>query len=219
MKIAGLEEAGKGPCIGPLVVCGVMVDEKKQLDLKLLGVKDSKQLTEIRRTILAEKIKEITGEIEIIKVLPDEIDSAIFSETSNLLLLEIDKMALIIDKLKPDKAIIDCPSTNIKQFVADLRSRLKHKEVEIVAEHKADVNHAVVSACSIIAKVTRDNEIEKLKEKYNVDFGSGYTSDPLTQDFLKNNWEKPEYSEIIRKSWESWQRLKRGKNQKKLLEW
>jgi ribonuclease HII len=218
MQIAGIDEAGKGPCIGPLVVCGLAVDEKKQLDLKMLGVRDSKKLTPLRRTVLAEKIRKLAGKIEIIKIAPEEIDKAMSSPSSNLNILEAEKISEIINRLKPGQIIIDCPSPNTKQFVRDIKKKL-HIKTEIIAEHKADDNYPVVSAASIIAKVTRDNEIEKLKKEYKVDFGSGYMSDEITQGFLKNNWEDPKYSHIIRHNWESWKRLSRDKHQMRLSQW
>jgi len=219
MKLVGIDEAGKGPCIGPLVLCGLQIDKKKELELKLLGVKDSKKLTPLKRLVLAEKIKEIADDIEVIHILPEEIDNAISSVSSNLNLLEADKIAEIINKLKPDEIIVDCPSPNKKQFALDIQKKLKTKKSKIIAEHKADDNYPIVAAASIIAKVTRDNEINKLKKEYDVDFGSGYMSDEITQNFLKENWENSKYSSIIRRSWESWKKLKRDKNQKKLSEW
>ena len=84
----------------------------------------------------------------------------------------------------------------------------------MVAEHKADVKYPVVSAASILAKVTRDWEIEKIKKKIKQDFGSGYTSDPRTVKFLKENYEK--YPDIFRKSWISFKTVVNNKNQRKL---
>jgi ribonuclease HII len=74
--------------------------------------------------------------------------------------------------------------------------------MEIICEHKADLNHLVVGAASILAKVTRDREIEKLKKSIGINFGSGYPSDPLTQDFLRKNYSK--YPDIFRKEWASY---------------
>jgi ribonuclease HII len=219
MKVAGIDEAGKGPCIGPLVVCGVVIDDKKELELKLLGVRDSKKLTPLKRTVFAEKIREIAEKVEVVKILPEEIDSALASVSSNLNLLEAEKISQIINKLKGDKVILDCPSPNINQFVIDVKKNVKGTSPDIIAEHKADDNHLVVAAASIIAKVTRDNEIEKLKKQYGCDFGSGYMSDETTQKFLKENWENSKYLPIIRRSWESWKKLKRDKGQKRLAEW
>ena len=86
------------------------------------------------------------------------------------------KSVEIINALKPDLVVLDCPSTNIPAYRDYIVQRLDNKNMEVHAEHKADVNHPVVSAASIIAKVTRDEEIEKLKKKINLNFGSGYPS-------------------------------------------
>ena len=88
--------------------------------------------------------------------------------------------------------------------------------MNLVLEHKADLNYPVVSAASILAKVTRDAEIEKLKKQIGIDFGSGYMSDPKTVEFLKENYEK--YPEIFRKSWFPYQELVNNKFQKSLTE-
>ena len=71
----------------------------------------------------------------------------------------------------------------------------------MVVEHKADFNHLIVGAASIIAKVTREKELEKLRRKLKVDFGSGYPGDPKTKKFLEENWNNPKYSFLFRKSW------------------
>jgi len=215
MIVCGIDEAGKGPCIGPLVICGLCIDEKDELKLRVLGVKDSKQLTPLRREMMLDEIKKIAKSYKIIKVWPDEIDNAV--NTINLNNLESDKTAELINELKPDKVFIDCPSPNIKEYKRTIQKKLKVKAV-LVPEHKADANYPVVSASSIIAKVERDREIENLKKKFNVEFGSGYSSDETTQKFIKENWEKPEYKELFRHTWETMRRLKTMKGQKRLGE-
>ena len=72
----------------------------------------------------------------------------------------------------------------------------------------------MVAAASIIAKVTGDREIEKIKAQIGIDFGSGYMTDPKTVEFLKNNFEK--YPELFRKSWFPYQELVNKKFQKNL---
>jgi ribonuclease HII len=98
---------------------------------------------------------------------------------------------------------IDCPSINQKAFTKQFESFVTG--MKIVAEHKADAKYPVVSAASIIAKVTRDTEIERLKKVVGMDFGSGYPADPKTQEFLKNNWNNPDpkVQALFRKSWAS----------------
>lgn len=213
MKICGVEEAGRGPVIGPLVMAGVLIKEKDEPKLKKLGVKDSKLLTPKQRTSLFSKIIKAVDKHKIIIVSPDEVDKAVNSDSMNLNWLEAKKSVKIIEELKPDLAILDCPSNNIKSYKSYVVSRLKHK-TQIQAEHKADLNYPVVSAASILAKVTRDKEIGKIKKKIGIDFGSGYPSDPKTVEFLKNNYDK--FPEIFRHSWVSYKRAAEKKKQKRL---
>lgn len=214
--ICGVEEAGRGPVIGPLVVCGVLIDEKDESKLARLGVKDSKLLTPKRRETLFEQIKKVAKNYKLVIVPPKDVDAALSAELLNLNKLEAQKMAVAINELKPDKVYLDCPSTNIKQFVSYLKRYIKDKKTEIIAEHKADVKYIIVGAASILAKVTRDREIEKIKEKIGIDFGSGYTSDERTVEFLKKYWDK--YPSIFRKEWVSYKKIAKSKGQTKLEE-
>jgi ribonuclease HII len=214
--VAGIEEAGRGPVIGPMVMCGVLVEEKDEARLKSIGAKDSKLLTPRTREILYEQIIKMVKAYEVIIVQPKEIDDALMDPNLNLNKLEALTSAKIINKLKPDKVLVDCPSNNTKAYAAELRGYIDNKGIKIVAEHKADVKYTVVSAASIIAKVTRDREIEKIKERIGIDFGSGYPADEKTQLFLKKNWDK--YTGIFRKTWASYKRFVAEKKQKKLGE-
>jgi len=121
-------------------------------------------------------------------------------------------MALLINKLDPDKVIVDAPSTNLETFKAYLEKKL-NVNPKLIVKHKADRDHVIVGAASILAKVTRDREIEKLKEKYGIEFGSGYPSDPKTVEFLKKNWDKYDF---FRKSWDTWKKVAIAKKQKSL---
>lgn len=214
--ILGIDEAGRGPVIGPLVMAGVKIKEEDEEKLKNLGVKDSKLLTPNSREYLFKKILDIIEQYKMIILSPKEIDKAVFSDASNLNWLEADNAIKIINELKPDKAIIDCPSNNIKKYSSYVEKKLKSK-IPLIVEHKADFRYPVVSAASILAKVTRDREIKKIKKKIGIDFGSGYPSDPLTIKFLKENYNK--FPEIFRKSWEPYQAIVNGKKQKSLTDY
>jgi len=214
--IAGIEEAGRGPVIGPMVMCGVLVDEKDEPKLKAIGAKDSKLLTPKTREVLFNQIIAMVKQYEVVIISPQEIDHALMSETLNLNKLEAQKMALITNRLKPDKVLLDCPSNNPADYVAYFKRYLDDKKLKIVAEHKADVKYTVVAAASILAKVTRDREIEKIKQKIKIDFGSGYPADEKTQTFLKHY--HLNYPEIFRKTWASYKNILKGKSQKKLGE-
>lgn len=175
-----------------------MTDEKGEEELRKIGVKDSKLLTHKKREFFAEKIVKI-AKTKIIRINPAEIDAAVESgDGMNLNWLEAHKTAEIINTMKPDRVILDCPSPNIEAYVKYLRKLLK-VEVEIVAEHKADVHYPIVSAASIIAKVAREDEVFAIEKKIGKSIGSGYSSNPVCQKFIKDNYNK--YPDLFRKSW------------------
>lgn len=209
--ILGIDEAGRGPVIGPLAMCGLLCDNEDEL--AQLGVKDSKLLTPQQREALAKKLENYKH--HLILLSPEEIDEAINNKNSNLNWLEADTIAKIINKMQPAKAIIDCPSPNISAYTSYVKKRL-HQPVKLVIEHKADVNHPVVSAASILAKVARDKEIELLKKKVGTDFGNGYMTDPNTLAFLEKNWHR--YPHLFRTSWAPFKKLVAKQAQKELGE-
>jgi len=213
--ICGVDEAGRGPLIGPLVMCGVMIKDSDENKLINLKVKDSKLLTKEKREFLFDKVKDVSYKHKVVMANVDEVDRAVNGEDGlNLNWLEAVKTAEIINSLNPDKAIIDAPSNNIEKYKQYLMKLIKNKKIELVLEHKADIKYPVVSAASIIAKVIRDNEISKLKKKIKIDFGSGYPSDPKTIGFLEKYHKK--HSEIFRKSWMPYKKITNKKFQRKL---
>ena len=215
MLVLGIDEAGRGPIIGPLVMAGVVVDEKAAKRLKRLGVRDSKLLTAKKREELFGKIIDIADSHQTIIVSPQEIDKAVGSQLKELNLnwLEADKTAELIDSLNPQKAIVDSPSRNLKAYADYIKRKIKTKP-ELICEHKADENYVECAAASIIAKVTRDRVIEKIKEDIGIDIGSGYLTDPATQKFMESGFEK--HSEIFRKSWIPYKLMLTKKTQKTL---
>ncbi len=134
----------------------------------------------------------------------------------NLNWLEAHKIAQIVNELQPDKVILDCPSPNIKKFTSYLRELIDDQKVEIIAEHKADVNYPIVSAASILAKVKREEEVATIEKRTGQSIGTGYAANPICQKFLKENSEK--YPDIFRKSWQTWNNHKKSQAQKKLVE-
>jgi len=215
--IVGIDEAGRGCVIGPLVIAGYLIKEEKIPLLLKLGVKDSKKLSPKKREKIISKIKTIAENYTTINVEPMEIDKVVESKRKlhKLNRLEAKTMAQIIEKLKPDKAFVDAADVNEKRFKQHIQEYLTI-EPQIVSKHKADEIFPVVSAASIIAKVNRDNEIKKLRSKYG-DFGSGYLSDKKTISFLKN-WIKnnSEYPSCVRKSWKPAKRIKNEKGTKQI---
>ena len=209
MKVAGVDDAGRGPIIGPLLIAGVLVEEKNLPTLKNLGVKDSKLLTPHRRVQLAEEIKKLALKWHFVKLAPAEIDNVVENgkKLHKLNRLEARAMAEVIAFLKPEVAYVDASDVLAERFGEHIQECLPFK-VKIISEHKADKKYMVVSAASIIAKVERDKAIEELANKYG-DMGSGYVTDPKTVAFLKR-WVKKHgsYPDFVRKSWKPAKKLK-----------
>ncbi len=204
--ICGIDEAGRGPVIGPLILCGVCFEESQLPFLKKIGVRDSKKLSPKRRKELAKTIKDNCLSFEIIKVSAKEIDKR---ETDKITLnrLEELKMADIINKLKPDVIYIDAADVIEERFGKSIERSLDYHPNKIISKHRADDIFPIVSAASIIAKDTRDDVIDKFKAKYG-DIGSGYPSDKRTTDFLRN-WIKKNknFPPFVRISWETTKKI------------
>jgi len=217
----GIDDAGRGPVIGPMVLAGCLIDDSFEKELRKLGVKDSKQLTPKRREMLVEKIKELAETFEIVIINPLIIDGN-GGERIKLNELEALAAAKIINKINKGfskiEVLIDCPSTSLVKWAEFLKIKIKNlKNLNIRCEHKADRNHLSVSAASILAKSVREKEMDKLRKKYGEEIGSGYTSDPLTIKFLEKNVLKFEDHGIFRKTWETFKRAKKNLGQRKLV--
>ncbi|MBI4214997.1 ribonuclease HII [archaeon] len=213
----GIDEAGRGPVIGSMFIAGVLVDELDEPHLKQAGVKDSKQLTPQKRALLERLIKKTAKEIHFVEVTAQEIDSK--RRFMSLNELEALKIAQLIEffKTKPACVIVDAPDPIAGEFLKRIRKYTKIR-AEIVCEHKADVNHPSCSAASIIAKRERDKHIRAIERKFKIKVGNGYTHDPVAIAFLERCMHEGCYPEFVRKSWETAQRIKEKRNQRKLGE-
>ncbi len=207
--IAGIDEAGRGPLIGPLVVCGALFEQETIHDLNDLRVKDSKMLTPRRRTQLLEPIKRLASKIELLSISASEIDR-LRGQKVNLNEIEVRAFVSIAQALKPSLLYLDAADVKAQRFgmAVSQRSGLSKLGCKVVSEHKADSKYPVVSAASIVAKVERDKAIKLLHEEYG-DFGSGYPSDPKTIKFVRDILsESGELPNIVRHSWESVNRIR-----------
>jgi ribonuclease HII len=202
--ICGVDEAGKGPVMGPLVVAAVVVDNAKEIEN--LGIRDSKLLTKTKRNELAKIIKEkFTFAVEIID--PIIVDK--YRRRNKLNDLNREAFGKLISKLDPNIAYVDAADVNEQRFGEQIKLSLTNKKnTDIISMHKADTKILVVAAASIIAKETREQEIHQLKDKIG-DFGSGYPSDEKTIKFLKSFYsDNNKWPTGTRKSWKTLERIR-----------
>jgi ribonuclease HII len=196
MLVCGVDDAGRGSVLGPLVIAGVSIERNKIKQLIAIGVKDSKQLSPKSRENLYNQILSLVDSYYVAKIPPRTIDRNVNKNLLNQ--LEADYMAKVIKKLGASSSYVDSCDVNPKRFGLYI-SKIA-KTGKIISSHHADKKYPVVSTASIIAKVNRDREIEKLRKNHNL--GSGYPSDSKTMGFIKN-WisQKGDVPVFVRKSW------------------
>ena len=202
--ICGVDEAGKGPVMGPMVVAAVSVENAKLIEK--LGFKDSKLLSSQRRLELFNLIKQnYSYEIEIINV--EKIDEHRMKNQLNL--LNRKAFEKVISRLNPKVAYVDAADVNEERFGREIKVNLTNpNDTDVISMHKADSMIPVVAAASIIAKQTRELEIKKLKKEIG-DFGSGYPSDERTIKFLKSYFhDNSRWPPGTRKSWKTIKRIR-----------
>ncbi|MDC0171948.1 ribonuclease HII [Candidatus Nitrosopelagicus sp.] len=202
MKICGVDDAGRGSMIGPMVIAGISIEKRNIPKLRKLGVRDSKKLSPKKRELLYKEIIKLVDDYHVIRIPPKTIDKYVFEH--NLNHLEAKKMAAVITHLKSEISYVDSCDVNATRFgreISDLSNKSK-----VRSYHYADSRFVVVSAASIIAKVSRDRSIVRLNKNY--EFGSGYPSDKKSVNFVKKlvSAKKPLPSSV-RKSWKPVQKI------------
>ncbi len=192
-------------------MAGVSIPEGSLHELNWLGVKDSKLLSATQREALYAHILRLCDRVESVKIPPAEIDRVVRTgrRLKRLNFLEASYMAGVIDRLGAETVWVDSCDTRPERFGETISSQMKGVS-RVVARHHADRDFVVVSAASVVAKVERDIEIEKLRALHG-DFGSGYPSDPKTRVFfiewLSRGQALPPF---VRKSWRTWDRLEQS---------
>ena len=204
MRVIGVDEAGKGPVIGPMCIAGAVVDEGAAAQFKSLAVDDSKKLSPKKREVLFEKLEDICTAYHVMVVSAQEIDELRKRMTMNEIMVEC--FANVLNELNADRddvCYLDAADVKAERFSINVSSRLDGHPL-LISEHKADAKYAIVSAASIFAKVRRDEEVRKLRESIGVDFGSGYPSDPKTVKFLNEYAaEHGNLPDFVRHSWKT----------------
>lgn len=236
--VMGVDEAGRGPVLGPLVVSAIEIDPAL---LRSTGIRDSKLMSRGDREDAFEFLKANAG-FCILEIPASSID--MLRDELSMNEIEVNAFSTVIAsliageevliggkeyehriELKPAEvdhstAILDAADVDHKRFGRSVLSKLEGSvstDIEIVSEHKADLNHTIVGAASVLAKVTRDRRIEDLALKYDTEIGSGYPSDPRTKEFLRTYFEeKGRLPSIARSSWETSKRILRTRGQSRL---
>ncbi|MEM4134261.1 MAG: ribonuclease HII [Candidatus Micrarchaeia archaeon] len=212
--IGGVDEAGRGAVLGPLVLCVAITEKNREQFLRSIGVKDSKLLSPERRTELAEKIKE-SCHLHIQKVTAKQINEQMRKGIS---LNEIEAILVsnALKEIEPEiaerieKIYVDAPDPDAIRFTHRIKSYLPIDLAvasKLHSSHKADVKYPICSAASIIAKVTREEEIEKIKKEIGCDFGTGYPHDDLAINCIKQNIDNPVLLKYLRTEWSTSKRL------------
>ncbi len=210
--VIGLDEAGRGPMIGPMVVAVAGLPRRRLQALVGVGARDSKAMTPRSRERVRAILERMLDFAAVGVVEPWEIDEAVWGRRyGSLNVLEAVAMAELIrlaaDRCRVEAAYVDSPDPVPERFAAKLS---EETGVVVVAENDADKKYVIVSAASILAKTERDRLVEALKARYG-DFGSGYPSDPRTREWAAR-WLEGHGGEpppIARRSWKSWRKVGR----------
>lgn len=210
----GIDEAGRGSVLGPLVVGCVYVED--DADLIKIGVKDSKKLTPKTRERMFDEIIACAKSYSVIVATAKDIDAR--REKISLNEIELEMFRDAASKIPVSEVYADCPDVNEMAFSSALSVRLNN--VKVVGKHKADDTYPVVSAASIIAKVTRDRMVQEICEEFGTDIGSGYPSDEVTMGFIESwiekNGKPPRHT---RNSWEPVRKLMTRNKNTRITDW
>ncbi len=196
----GIDEAGRGPVLGPLVAAGVVLSPLVCEMIKKIGIKDSKKLSPKLRSMFFDLIEHEAEWYSIVVSWPDTIDEYVLKGGLND--LECRMFSSIISSYGSNVDVyVDSP-LKPDVFSAQLKRQTSYMG-RINCSFKADDIYPVVSCASVLAKVVRDSIIEGLKAEYG-DFGSGYPSDKKTIEYLSSTKELPFFA---RKSWKTLKQL------------
>jgi ribonuclease HII len=206
-RVLGIDEAGRGSVLGPLVVGAFLCAEESVESLRGHGVRDSKLLSAERREAVYSKLAGV-GELTSIALLPRTIDR--YVSHGGLNELELESFATLIRRLRPEVAYVDACDPNAERFGQRLEAR-SGGGTTVVSRHKADRDFPIVGAASIVAKVRRDAAIERLRRTAGEAIGCGYAHDPETRAcVLRHARDGGVVPPWMRRTWETVQSVKRA---------
>lgn len=177
----GVDEAGRGSWIGPLVVGAVAVHASDLERVRESGACDSKALSPARREEVYAKL-EAFARIASVELAPPEIDR--FVRHGKLNELEARAFGEVVRPFGPARVTVDACDTNAARF--GLRVAWHAGDgFRVESRHRADEEDPLVGAASIVAKVRRDRAVRRLAQELGTDIGSGYPSDATTVEFVR----------------------------------
>lgn len=200
MPTFGVDEAGKGPVLGPMVAACVVADPA---DLPA-DVDDSKRLSPARREALAATLREDDAvTVGVTRVGVERIDDPATDMNSLTVAAHAEALAAALGDDPGDHAgVVDAGDVDAARFARRVVDAAPG-DLSVTAEHGADETHAIVGAASIVAKVERDASVAALADEYG-DVGSGYPSDPATREFLRRHVrDHGELPACARRSWQT----------------
>lgn len=200
LLIGGVDEAGRGALVGPLIVAGICIKSSRLLELVKIGIKDSKLLTANRRRSMIPKLIDHAECICICKLTPADVDYGVINSSLNL--LEAQAMAAVIENIFAYTVFVDSCDVNPVRYRKSVSEFLCiNRPKKIVSLHHAEAANVAVAGASIVAKVMRDYEMSRIREQYG-EMGSGYPSDKKTIKFVRDWMGKNNIPpSFIRKSW------------------
>jgi ribonuclease HII len=204
MLIAGIDEAGRGPVIGPLVICCAFCRREDEKLLRKHASKDSKALSARQREEAYAELKKFCT-FRWVEVSAADLNRMMKEMSLND--IEAKFMAELMRKLEDGDIMIDMPD----RYAWTFRKRMERFGVKrFEAEHKADEKYPIVAAASICAKILRDRKVDEIR-KSTCDFGSGYPSDPKTVSALKDREKRALLEPFIRQRWKTLETIKQRK--------
>ncbi|CAO3698603.1 unnamed protein product [Rhizopus stolonifer] len=225
--VLGVDEAGRGPCLGPMVYAVCYCALSRHQELRELGFDDSKKLTEEKRDQLAKIIQDNQDWIgwAVYVISPQDISSSMLRKpVYNLNEMAHDATIKLIKNVVEEKVNLEEIYVDPVGPTASYKKKLSSffPGTAITVEPKADSLYPIVSAASICAKVTRDQIVKNwiwtepgLETPKN--FGSGYPSDPNTIKWMDNNEDSFfGFPSIMRFSWKT---ISNRMNQTRNIEW
>ncbi len=210
MRVIGVDEAGRGPCIGPLFVGAFAVPETDLGLLEDLGVTDSKRLRPAQRERMDAELRDLASRrgwaLSVHPLAPTRIDAAVHEQGLNRLEVEgfVEAICDVWTAEEEHRLVLDACDVDAARFGRNVTSGLAVHNLtpaDVDAKHRADAEDRVVGAASILAKVARDAWVDTFIERTGIDIGSGYPSDPKLKQALPTLLSTDQPHPSLRWSW------------------